>query len=130
MKQDVFAATGRRKEAVARVDISPGQGTFMVNDRPIADFLTRETLVSHAQEPLLVTDMMGKVDVRCSTKGGGLSGQAGALRLGLSRALARLNPELRPTLRQGGFLTRDPREVERKKYGQPKARKRYQYSKR
>ena len=125
-----FAATGRRKEATARVMITPGEGKFTVNNKNVNDYLNRETLINHAKAPLELTEMMGKLDVTCSTKGGGKSGQAGAISLGLSRALTQLNPEFRSTLRQGGFLTRDPRCVERKKYGQPKARKRFQYSKR
>ncbi len=130
MTEQNFSATGRRKESVARVELKPGKGKVMVNGRQITAYLTRETLVNHAQRPLEITEMMGKVDIRCSTSGGGLSGQAGAIRLAIARALTELNPEFHRLLRKGGFLTRDPREVERKKYGQPKARKRFQYSKR
>lgn len=125
-----FAATGRRKEAVARVTITPGKGTFTINNREAKKYLTRETLIQHTQQPLEATEMLGKVDIVASTNGGGLSGQSGAVRLGISRALVKMDPELHKTLRQGGFLTRDAREVERKKYGRPKARKRFQYSKR
>jgi small subunit ribosomal protein S9 len=124
------AATGRRKEAVARVEMMPGGGDFTINRRRIGDYLTRETLVQHAVAPLEVTEMKDKLDVRCTTSGGGIAGQAGAVRLAISRALIKLNPEFHRTLRKGGFLTRDPREVERKKYGRPKARKRFQFSKR
>ncbi len=110
--------------------MSPGKGKFIVNGLSIADYLRRETLVEHARRPLAVTETMGSLDIHCTTRGGGLSGQAGAVRLAVSRALLGMNPDLRKPLREGGLLTRDPREVERKKYGQPKARKRFQYSKR
>lgn len=130
MEQDSFAATGRRKEAVARVELRAGRGDFAINGRQIGDYLTRETLVNHAQQPLIVTETIGKVDVRCTAAGGGLLGQAGAVRLAVARALVLMDPELGQSLRRGGYLTRDPREVERKKYGRPKARKRFQYSKR
>jgi small subunit ribosomal protein S9 len=130
MEQNSFAASGRRKEAVARVTIVPGKGTFVINGAPIADYLQREILVDHAREPLVMLEMDGKLDITCVTKGGGKSGQAGAIRLAVSRALMALNPDVRPTLRKEGMLTRDPRQVERKKYGRPKARKRFQYSKR
>jgi len=130
MENERYAATGRRKESVARVIIVPGKGLFTVNGKEASDYLTRETLVTHAQAPLVVTDMLGKVDVKCSTNGGGISGQAGAVRLGLARALCLMDGEMRPVLRQHGFMTRDAREVERKKYGQPKARKKFQFSKR
>ena len=130
MDKNTYSATGRRKESVARVSVTPGTGVFTINRKEVSDYLSRETLVAHAQGPLVATDMLGKVDVRCSASGGGVAGQAGAVRLGLARALVALDEELKPTLRQSGFLTRDPREVERKKYGRPKARKRFQYSKR
>ncbi len=94
------------------------------------DYLTRDTLINHALRPLEATENLGKYDVVCSARGGGLSGQAGAIRLAIARALKVMDPDLRAKLRAGGFLTRDPREVERKKYGQPKARKKFQYSKR
>ncbi len=129
-QQTEFAATGRRKEAVARVVLKPGNGRFTINGREAADFLARATLLQLASEPLAVTDMAGKVDLTCSANGGGVAGQAGAIRLALSRALAEFNPEFRSVLRREQLLTRDPRAVERKKYGQPKARKRFQYSKR
>ena len=130
MEKDVFAATGRRKASVARVRVTPGNGNCVVNGRQISDYLMRETLVDHACEPLRLTDTYGSLDIVCSAKGGGVSGQAGAIRMAISRALEQYNPDLRLTLRKAGMLTRDPRIVERKKYGQPKARKRYQYSKR
>ncbi len=130
MDQQNYSATGRRKESVARVEMKPGKGKFTVNGKQVGVSLTRETLVNHAQRPLEITEMTGKVDVRCVSRGGGLSGQAGAIRLAVARALMQMNPDFHRSLRSGGFLTRDPREVERKKYGQPKARKRFQYSKR
>jgi small subunit ribosomal protein S9 len=130
MEQTVYSATGRRKEATARVLIMPGKGSFTVNGKQVVDYLQRETLVDQAREPLQVSELAGRLDVICSTTGGGKAGQAGAIRLGLSRALVAYDPELRSALRQEGLLTRDPRAVERKKYGRPKARKRFQYSKR
>ncbi|KAA3634292.1 MAG: 30S ribosomal protein S9 [Calditrichaeota bacterium] len=130
MENTKFAATGRRKESSARVTIKPGSGKSTVNGKKLQDYLTRETLINHALRPLEATENLGKYDVIASTRGGGLSGQAGAIRLALARALDSLNSDYHNTLRKGGFLTRDPREVERKKYGQPKARKRFQYSKR
>jgi small subunit ribosomal protein S9 len=130
MEQNTFGATGRRKEAVARVQMVPGKGTFTVNDLPILDYLQREMLVSLAQGPLVLTEMIGRVDIVCHTNGGGKAGQADAIRLAISRALTLLNPDLRRPLHAKGMMTRDPRSVERKKYGRPKARKRFQYSKR
>jgi small subunit ribosomal protein S9 len=126
----VYSATGRRKAAVARVRLQPGNGTISMNGKELADYLTRETLVNHALEPLKLTETLESVNIIASGHGGGIAGQAGALRLAVSRALSEYMPDLRVPLRKGGFLTRDPREVERKKYGQPKARKRFQYSKR
>ena len=130
MEKEVFAATGRRKESVARAVLTPGEGKFTINGRSISDYLMRESLVEHARKPLLVTETLGTLDVNCKARGGGSSGQSGAVRLAVSRALVRMNPDFKQPLREGGFLTRDAREVERKKYGQPKARKRFQYSKR
>ena len=130
MSETVFAATGRRKEAVARATIKVGGGKFLVNNKSLKDYVKRDTLVDLVNAPMIKTETIGKIDVICSTNGGGLSGQAGAIQLALARALAKLDADLHSTLRKGGFLTRDPRAVERKKYGQPKARKRFQYSKR
>ena len=130
MEKQKFAATGRRKEASARAVITPGNGRYVINGKELNHYLTRETLVNHALRSLEATEMLGKVDLVCKTVGGGLAGQAGAIRLAIARALDKMNPEWHTMLRQKGFLTRDPREVERKKYGQPKARKRFQYSKR
>lgn len=123
-------ATGRRKAAVASVRLKAGEGKFTVNGREARAFLCRDTLMMVVQQPLESVEMLGKVDIIARVHGGGLSGQAGALRHGIARALILHDPEMRPTLKRGGFLTRDPREVERKKYGQPKARKRFQFSKR
>lgn len=130
MSKDNYAASGGRKEATARATLIPGSGNIVVNGKPIADYFCRETLVNHARKALVVTETESRFDVVCSTKGGGITGQAGAIRLAVARALLVFNPEFRSTLRSDGLLTRDAREVERKKYGQPKARKRFQYSKR
>lgn len=130
MEQASYAATGRRKEAVASVEIKPGSGKFVVNGRELNDYLLRSALINHASEALDVAELRDTLDIRCKTCGGGITGQAGAIRLAVARALILLNPELRPTMRKKGMLTRDAREVERKKYGQPKARKRFQFSKR
>lgn len=116
-----FYATGRRKEAVARVWIQPGEGKITINDRDIHDYFGRDTSKMILAQPLDIVDQMGKVDVWVNVHGGGHSGQAGAIRHGISRALTKLDPELRPALKRGGFLTRDARTVERKKYGQPGA---------
>lgn len=130
MTDNKFAATGRRKESTARVTISQGRGSFIINKKKARDYLLRDTVLQYASEPLEAVEMAAQLDIICTTSGGGLSGQAGAIRLGIARALILLDPELRPALKKEGFLTRDPRAVERKKYGQPKARKKFQYSKR
>ncbi len=130
MKGTHFYATGRRKTSISRVRLAPGTGKFVVNDQEILDYFKRETLQMVIEQPLVITDALGKYDIQASVHGGGLSGQAGALLLGIARALVKANEEFRPLLRKNGFLTRDPRMVERKKYGQPKARKRFQFSKR
>ena len=123
-------AIGRRKRASARVRLLPGTGKFIVNGKELKDFLARDVLVQLAKEPFEATGTEDRFDVRARCAGGGLSGAAGALRLGVARALVRNDPNLRSTLRQAGLLTRDAREVERKKPGQPGARKRFQFSKR
>ncbi len=130
MTDNRFAATGRRKESTARVIITQGKGSFIINKKKAKDYLLRDTVLQYASEPLEASEMAAQLDIVCIASGGGLSGQAGAIRLGIARALILLNPELRPALKKEGFLTRDPRAVERKKYGQPKARKKFQYSKR
>ncbi len=127
---EVYSATGRRKESVARVRLVPGSGKMVVNNREVLDYFKRETLKMIIEQPFTVTETKGKFDLHANIHGGGLTGQAGALLLGISRALLKWNEELRPELKAAGFLTRDSREVERKKYGQPKARKNFQFSKR
>jgi small subunit ribosomal protein S9 len=121
---------GRRKESVARVRIAPGTGNITINGRTMDEYFGRETSKMILVEPLKLVDQMGKLDVFVRATGGGLSGQAGAIRHGISRALCELNPEFRPILKKAGFMTRDARAVERKKYGRPGARKRFQFSKR
>ena len=122
--------TGRRKEAVARVRLVAGTGKHTVNDRAVGEYLTRESLVKHALMPLMSTDTLQKFDVIARVHGGGLTGQAGALRMAIARALVREDASLLSALSREGFLTRDARMKERKKYGQPGARKRFQFSKR
>jgi small subunit ribosomal protein S9 len=122
--------TGRRKNAVARVFIRPGSGKFEVNGRAIDSYFKNVTWLNRAIEPLKFTNTANELDVRATANGGGVGGQAGAVRMGLSRALAVFNPDLRHALRNNGFLTRDSRMRERKKYGQKGARKRFQFSKR
>jgi small subunit ribosomal protein S9 len=122
--------TGRRKEAVARVRLMPGAGKHVINDRTPLEYLKRETLVQSAFHPLTVTNTAGKYGVIARVHGGGLTGQAGALRMAIARALLREDETLRGLLGREGLLTRDPRMKERKKYGQPGARKRFQFSKR
>lgn len=130
MKESATYATGRRKESVARVWLIPGTGKIRVNQQEIMDYFRRPTLEMVIKQPFSVTQTEGQYDVTATVKGGGLSGQAGAMLLGISRALKEVNADLRKPLREAGFLTRDPREKERKKYGQPGARKRFQFSKR
>jgi small subunit ribosomal protein S9 len=125
-----FYGTGRRKESTARVWVKNGDGTVTLNKRPMDVYFGRETLKMLLQQPLDVTELRGKIDIQVNVKGGGLAGQAGAIRHGITRALMEMNPELRGTLKKAGFVTRDPRAVERKKYGRPGARKRFQFSKR
>ncbi len=129
MAKAVFA-TGRRKEAVARVRLVPGNGDLQVNGRPIKDFLHRDSLVRQVMQPLEAAQVEGTFDLRARVHGGGCSGQAGALRLGIARALMKHDPELRQPLRKAGLLTRDPRMKERKKYGLRGARRAFQFSKR
>lgn len=123
-------AIGRRKEASARVRLIPGSGRVIVDGRTIEDYMAREVLVMMATQPLMVTETEGRFDIRAHCDGGGLAGQAGALRLGIARALVKYDEKYKQPLRTAGMLTRDAREVERKKYGQPGARKRFQFSKR
>jgi small subunit ribosomal protein S9 len=125
-----FRATGRRKTSVARVILRPGEGKLVVNRRAFQSYFPSEALRAEIQQPLISAELAGKFDILVNARGGGIHGQAGATKLGIARALIVFNPELRPRLRQGGFLTRDPRAKERKKYGQKGARKRFQFSKR
>jgi small subunit ribosomal protein S9 len=127
---DRYYGTGRRKNATARVWVEAGEGQITVNKRPMEQYFPRDAWRVIVQQPLDVTDNRGKVDIRVTVAGGGLTGQAGAIRHGLTRALMEMNPELRGALKKAGFVTRDSRVVERKKYGQPGARKRFQFSKR
>jgi small subunit ribosomal protein S9 len=125
-----FQGTGRRKESVARVFLRAGSGKFTVNGRPVDQYFTDFAWKHDATEPLKFTSLAEQVDVVVTAHGGGAGGQSGAVRMGLSRAISRFNPELRPALRKNGFLTRDSRMKERKKYGQKGARKRFQFTKR
>jgi len=127
---DRFYGTGRRKTSVARVWIRPGSGRVVVNRREFADYFPRETLRMIISQPFQVTSTEGQFDLLCTVVGGGPSGQAGAVRHGLARALTRFDEKLRSALKKAGLLTRDPRMRERKKYGQPGARQKFQYSKR
>ena len=125
-----YWGTGRRKEAVARVRLIPGDGKITINNRTFEDFFPNQTSRLIVQQPLVISDMLGRFDVICRVHGGGVTGQAGAIQLGIARALIEATPDIRPLLRRNGFLTRDPRMKERKKYGLHKARKAPQYSKR
>jgi small subunit ribosomal protein S9 len=125
-----FLGTGRRKTSVARVRMATGSGKIVVNGRPFETYFPTETLRMVVSQPLVVTALAGKYDIRVNVQGGGPTGQAGAVRHGISRALLKADINLRPALKSEGLLTRDSREKERKKYGQPGARKRFQYSKR
>lgn len=130
MKPTGIYATGRRKTSVARVWLFLGTGKVTVNGKDLFDYFGRRTLDMIIRQPFLVTKTEGQYDVRATVRGGGLTGQAGAMLLGIARALVKINEEFRKDLREKGFLTRDPRMKERKKYGQPGARKRFQFSKR
>ena len=125
-----YYGTGRRKDSVARVYLRPGEGNIVVNKRPLEEYFGRETLKMILRQPLEITDSLQKFDIIVNVHGGGLSGQAGAIRHGISRALLLAMEDSRGALKKEGMLTRDSRKVERKKYGQPGARKKYQYSKR
>ena len=129
-KQGRSYATGKRKNAVARVWIKPGGGAVTINDRSVETYFARPVLRMLIQQPLVAANRNGQYDVVCTVSGGGLSGQAGAVRHGISKALTNFEPDLRSVLKRGGFLTRDSRVVERKKYGKAKARRSFQFSKR
>jgi small subunit ribosomal protein S9 len=125
-----YYGTGRRKTSSARVYLRPGSGTIRVNNKPFDEYFPNEMLKMIIRQPLVITETADRFDLHVRVCGGGCTGQAGALRHGIARALLIYNPELRGRLKEAGFLTRDPRKVERKKYGRPGARKRFQFSKR
>ena len=129
-KSENWSAIGRRKSSIARVQMISGKGVFTVNKRPIENYFGRDTLKMVLRQPLEIMNLDGKYDINVKVSGGGLSGQAGAIRLGIARCIQKINPDNRLPLKQAGMLTRDSREVERKKYGQPGARKKFQFSKR
>jgi small subunit ribosomal protein S9 len=130
MMEVQYRGTGRRKKAIARVRLVPGTGKISINNRDLEDYIKYETLRTLVREPLMITDTMGQYDVLVNVKGGGYTGQAGAIRHGISRALLQVDNELRPLLKKAGFLTRDSRMKERKKYGLKAARRAPQFSKR
>lgn len=130
MAQLEYLGTGRRKHSVARVRLLPGDGTIQINHRPMDEYFPLETLKLIVKQPLLLTDTAGRYDVHVNVHGGGFSGQAGAIRHGIARALLRVDPEMRPSLKKAGLLTRDARMKERKKYGLKAARRAPQFSKR
>lgn len=130
MTKAIYQTVGRRKRSVARVFMTPGNGEIQINNQPYQEYLCRDTLAFIVTQPLVTTDQLNAYDIKVNVFGGGLSGQAGAIRLGIARALNQVSDDFRPLLKSAGFLTRDSRQVERKKYGQPGARKRFQFSKR
>ena len=130
MTKVTYDATGRRKSSVARVRLVPGEGNIIINDRELTKYFGLKTLELIIKQPLEATETVGKYDVLANVVGGGISGQAGAIRHGIARALLKVDEEYRPTLKKAGLLTRDPREKERRKYGLKKARKASQFSKR
>ncbi len=130
MTKEVFHAVGRRKSSVARIYLCEGKGSIVVNGKSLNDYMMRESLSLLVRQPLNVTNTEMKFDIKATVKGGGTSGQAGAIRLGIARAILLQDESHKKVLKSGGFLTRDPREKERKKYGQPGARKKFQFSKR
>jgi len=129
-QEEIYIATGRRKRSRARVRLKKGDGQFAINGRTLEEYFARETSTMIIKRPFEATETLGKFDVFANVSGGGTTGQAGALRHGIARALLAYDPALKPALRKGGFLTRDPRMKERKKYGQKGARARFQFSKR
>ena len=130
MAQVQFQGTGRRKNAIARVRLVPGEGKLIVNTRSLEEYFGKKTLEMIVKQPLNLTNTLGQYDILAKVEGGGTTGQAGAMRLGIARALLKADPNLRPALKKAGFLTRDPRMKERKKYGLKSARRAPQYSKR
>jgi small subunit ribosomal protein S9 len=129
-KENVYYATGRRKSAIARTWLRPGKGIIVVNEKPVDDYFSVAAAKAMVVQPLILTNNLGSYDVMVRVLGGGISGQAGAIRHGITRALLQVDPDLRLTLKKAGFITRDSRVKERKKYGQRGARARYQFSKR
>ncbi len=125
-----YYGTGRRKTSTARVFLTPGNGSIIINNKPLEKYFSLSRHQTYVKQPLLSTETLEKVSIFATVKGGGINGQAEAVRLGIARALVEFNPELKSKLKENNFLTRDPREVERKKYGQRKARARFQFSKR
>lgn len=130
MAEEIYHAVGKRKTSIARVWMKPGNGAILINNKPMDEYLSREAGRELIKQPLEITDNAGKYDISVNVRGGGVLGQAGAIRHGISRALVNINPEFRLPLKKAELLTRDPRMKERKKYGQPGARARFQYSKR
>ena len=130
MSKEIYQGTGRRKSSVARVLLSPGKGSFTINKKEYKEYLCRESLTILVNQPMYTVGTVNDFDIIANVKGGGLTGQAGAIRLGISRALLKADNNYRGLLKSAGFLTRDSRRVERKKYGQPGARKKFQFSKR
>ncbi|MDR9786760.1 MAG: 30S ribosomal protein S9 [Peptococcaceae bacterium MAG4] len=130
MAKVMFYGTGRRKNAIARVFLVPGEGRVIINNKPISEYFGRKTLEMIVRQPMELTGAASRFDVQAKVLGGGVSGQAGAIKLGIARALVQADPNLRPSLKRAGFLTRDPRMKERRKYGLKKARKASQFSKR
>ena len=130
MTKATYLGTGRRKNSIARVYLVPGKGKILINKRQMDEYLRRDPLMKVVKQPLIAVNSENSYDISVNVRGGGLSGQAGAIRLGIARALLQVNNEFRGTLKEAGYLTRDARKVERKKYGQPGARKRFQFSKR
>ena len=129
-KSESWASIGRRKSSIARVQMTVGNGEFIINKRRIENYFGRDTLKMLLKQPMELIQSTGKYNIKVKVNGGGLSGQAGAIRLGIARCTEKINPDNRLLLKQAGMLTRDSREVERKKYGQPGARKKFQFSKR
>lgn len=127
---EVINTSGRRKTSVARIYLKPGKGKITVNKRDISEYFTVPTLIGSVKQPFLVTEQVDKYDIVANVQGGGITGQAGAISLAIAKALVEIDAELKPALRANGLITRDPRMVERKKPGQKKARKRFQFSKR
>ena len=129
-QENIYYATGRRKTAISRTWLTPGRGDIIINNRPVAEYFPIETTRDEMIQPFKVTNTVGSYDVKATVIGGGISGQAGAVRHGITRALVALNPDFRMALKKAGFIKRDPRVKERKKYGQKGARARFQFSKR